>query len=119
MVLIDTSVWIQHLHKAQPDLVSLLAADQVVRHAMVQGELACGRLADRAQFLESLAALPLAPSCEDSEVMHFIERRRLFGSGIGWIDAHLLAAALTQGLGLWTLDAKLRAAAVRVGVRRA
>jgi hypothetical protein len=82
----------------------------------VLGELSCGRITHRAEFLGALAALPLARPCEDSEVMHLVERRRLFGSGIGWIDAHLLAAALTQDLRLWTLDASLRKAAFRLRV---
>lgn len=111
MILVDTSVWIQHLHAPEVRLQALLEASSVACHPMVLGELSCGRIARRTEFLGALAALPMARSCEDSEVMNMVERRHLFGSGIGWIDAHLLAAALTHDLQLWTLDASLRRAA--------
>ena len=118
MVLVDTSVWIQHFRRTQPLLVELLEQGEVACHAMILGELACGHLADRRQVLRDLAVLPLAGACEDSEVMHLIDHRRLYGTGIGWVDAHLLASVLTHELRFWTLDTAFAKQAARLGVER-
>ena len=111
MVLVDTSVWIAHLREGQPVLADLLADGLVLMHPFVAGELACGNLKSRAGILSDLAALPAAQRASDSEVMSLIEERRLWGRGLGWIDAHLLAAALLSNCRLWTLDKKLGLAA--------
>ena len=116
MVLVDTSVWIQHFRRTEATLVDLLARSEVACHAMILGELACGHLPVRQQTLQDLAALPVARTCEDAEVMHLIDHRRLYATGIGWVDAHLLAAALTQDLRVWTLDLGLAKQATRLGV---
>ena len=116
MVLVDTSVWIQHFRKTQAKLVYLLEQGDVACHAMILGELACGHLTERRQVLRDLAALPAVRACQDMEVMHFIDHKRLYGTGIGWVDAHLLASALTQDLRLWTLDKGLAKQATRLGV---
>jgi len=111
MVLVDTSVWIAHLREGQPVLADLLADGLVLMHPFVAGELACGNLKNRADILSDLAALPAAQRASDSEVMGLIDERRLWGRGLGWIDAHLLAAALLSNCRLWTLDKKLGLAA--------
>ena len=116
MVLVDTSVWIAHLRERQPVLADLLWNGLVVMHPFVTGELACGNLRKRAAILADLSALPLATRASDAEVMRLVEGRRLWGRGLGWIDAHLLASALISHCRLWTLDKRLRAAASELGV---
>lgn len=115
-VLADTSVWIAHLREGQPRLRALLQDGLVVMHPFVLGELACGNLRQRAAILEDLGTLTLTPRALDTEVMRLIEKRRLWGLGLGWIDAHLLASALISDARIWTLDRRLRSAAKRLGV---
>lgn len=111
-VLVDTSVWIDHLHRGDEHLTSLLEADLVVCHAMVVGELALGTLRDRARILELLAQLPSAPRAADAEVLHLIEARSLHGSGLSLVDTHLLASALiASDVRIWTRDRRLADAA--------
>jgi predicted nucleic acid-binding protein len=93
MVLVDTSVWIAHFRHRQPVLVDLLRDGLVLAHPFVTGELACGNLRKRAALMADLAALPAAAPASDAEVMRLIESRRLWGRGLGWVDAHLLASA--------------------------
>jgi predicted nucleic acid-binding protein len=114
MVLVDTSVWIAHFREGQPLLAELLSDGLVLMHSSVSGELACGNLKDRASILSDLGALPSAHRASDAEVMSLIEDRRLWGKGLGWIDAHLLAAALLSGCRLWTLDKRLKMAAAEL-----
>lgn len=117
MILVDTSVWVSHLRKSEPRLAALLAENLVLVHPFVIGEIACGNLKNRNTVLESLEALPLARSARHSEVLHLVARHRLWGRGIGWVDAHLLASALLTGCRLWTLDRRLDAAAGQLGLR--
>jgi predicted nucleic acid-binding protein len=107
MILVDTSVWIEHLQFGNRRLQSLLESDQVVTHQLVIGELACGSLRNRAEVLALLKALPIAMLAQHDEVLRFVESKKLFGRGIGWIDAHLLASAQLDHLSLWTLDKPL------------
>ena len=116
MILVDTSVWIAHLREGQPVLADLLSDGLVFMHPFVTGELACGSLKKRADILTDLAVLPLATRATDAEVMRLIEDRRLWGRGLGWIDVHLLAAALLSRCRLWTLDKRLSAAASEMGL---
>jgi predicted nucleic acid-binding protein len=112
MVLVDTSIWVDHLRRGEPALAELLQAGQVLMHPFVLGEIACGSLSGRASLLALLAQLPASPVAEADEVLAFIERHRLHGKGIGYVDVHLLAAALlSPGARLWTRDARLDAAA--------
>ncbi len=111
MILVDTSVWIEHLRKGSERLRSLLYNEQVLCHPYVVGELACGTLHNRQEILSTLRALPEARVAEQEEVLRFLEARRLYGHGIGWVDAHLLASTLLTGCKLWTLDQPLRRAA--------
>lgn len=116
MILADTSVWVQHLRHGNHRLGGLLSDGRVMCHPFVIGELACGNLENRTEILALLARLPSAPPATHEEVLRMIEARRLMGSGLGWVDAHLLGSALLQGLVLWTLDRRLSRAASALGV---
>ena len=112
MILVDTSVWIDHLRSGEPLLVAVLEVARVMMHPFVLGELACGNLANRSEVLELLGGLPAAPTATDPEALEFIERRALMGRGIGYIDVHLLASIVLSGDGrLWTRDRRLAAVA--------
>ncbi len=116
MLLADTSVWIQHFRENNRKLAESLRRGLVLMHPCVLGELACGNLKKRAGTLEDLQTLPPAFAASDDEVLSLIERRRLWGRGLGWVDAHLLAAALLSGCRLWTLDKRLAEAAGALGL---
>lgn len=116
MILVDTSVWVNHLRETDPRLKQLLFEGLVLVHPFVIGELACGNLRQRGTILDLLAALPAAPVARFGEVLDLIERRRLWGKGIGWVDAHLLASSLISRGELWTADRRLRSVAGRLGV---
>ena len=107
MILVDTSVWIDHLRTGNAKLVSLLDDDQVLVHPFVIGELACGALRKRSEVLRLLRALPQARIADHEEVLRFVEDHRLFGRGIGWVDSHLLASAVLSSAPLFTLDRPL------------
>jgi predicted nucleic acid-binding protein len=108
MILVDTSVWMQHLRAGNDKLRSLLYDEQVFCHPFVIGELACGALHNRTYILSLLRALPQARLIAHEEVLNTIESRRLSGRGLGWIDAHLIASALLTNCRLWTLDKSLQ-----------
>lgn len=117
MILVDTSVWIDHLRSGEPSLAAILQSGQVMMHPFVLGELACGNLANRSEVLKLLGDLPAAPTATDTEVLGFIENRALMGRGIGYIDVHLLAAtALAGDAQIWTRDRRLAAAAADLGL---
>jgi predicted nucleic acid-binding protein len=116
-VLVDTSVWVDHLRKRNPTLVEMLEQAQVWTHSFVIGELACGNLAQRSQILDALAELPQAPLAGHAEVMAFVEARRLMGRGLGWIDLHLLASATLAKLPFWTVDKRLSTVAAELQLR--
>ena len=116
MILVDTSVWIQHFRVASDRLRTLLFDEQVLSHPFVIGELACGTLQRRHEILRMLKALPQTKPLEHEEVMGFLDSRRLYGRGIGWVDAHLLASTLLTGCGLWTLDKPLLRAAAGLNI---
>jgi predicted nucleic acid-binding protein len=116
MILVDTSVWIDHLRQGVPLLIDLLAAGKVATHPFVIGELACGNLANRVEILRLLAALPAVKVATHDEVLHLAETRRLHGRGIGWIDMHLVASALLSRTSLWTRDRTLHSVAGTLGI---
>ena len=112
MILVDTSVWVAHLRAGDEDLSTLLNNSQVLMHPFVLGELACGNLRNREMVLRLLKDLPHAALATDDEVLFFIERHALMGRGIGYVDAHLLAAVMLDGAAqMWTRDKRLRAVA--------
>jgi predicted nucleic acid-binding protein len=117
VIVVDTSVWIDHLKSVDTVLADLLGTGRVLAHSFVTGELALGSLRQRRMVLESLRDLPQATVASDDEVMMLIEREKLYGLGIGFVDAHLLAAVrLTPGALLWTRDRRLRQAATQLGL---
>jgi predicted nucleic acid-binding protein len=116
VILVDTSVWVEHLRTGNSQLEESLEAEQVLGHPFVVGEIALGNLKQRALVLKSLRNLPGAKTASDDEVFDLIERRRLHGLGIGYVDVHLLASTLLSDASLWTLDRRLHRAAIRIGV---
>ncbi len=117
MILADTSVWIDHFRRGNPTLWAHLTKGRIVCHPFIVGELALGNLRNRSEILTHLNRLPQLAVAAHHEVLALAERRRLFGVGIGWIDAHLLAAVLIAGAKLWALDSRL--ARVARGLRLA
>jgi hypothetical protein len=111
MVLVDTSVWIEHLRRGHPALAGLLTQSLVLTHPFIIGELACGSLKSREVILGGLHALPSAVSASQEEVLRLIDNGRLWGRGLGWVEVHLVASALLSGCPLWTLDKRLAQAA--------
>ena len=112
MILVDTSVWVDHLRRGDSRLADLLERGVVVTHPFVVGEIACGSLSDRAAVLELLQELPTVVAADNDEALGFIERYGLYGKGIGYVDVHLLAAvALTHDARLWTHDKRLHSVA--------
>jgi predicted nucleic acid-binding protein len=111
VVLVDSSVWIAHLRVADAHLAELLGAGLVRTHPWIIGELACGTLHRRHELLSSIERLPSTPVATQSEMRVLVERERLFGLGLGWIDVGLLASARLGGARLWTRDKPLRQAA--------
>lgn len=116
MILADTSVWIRHIRESQPHLQEALVDGAVFMHPFVLGEIACGNLRARSRTLDMLARLPFSVSASNEEVLALLERHRLFGRGLGWVDAHLLASARLTSCRLWTLDSSLREAATALKI---
>ncbi|MGH7499431.1 MAG: type II toxin-antitoxin system VapC family toxin [Gemmatimonadales bacterium] len=116
MILADTSVWVDHFRYGNEPLRRLLEQGEITCHPWIIGELACGNLRNRAEVLLLLSRLPQAFVVSDDEALALIEGRKLMGKGLGWIDTHLLSAAILEEAGLWTLDRRLAAAAGLLGV---
>ena len=116
MVLADTSVWVDHLRRGVSLLGGLLTSGQVATHPFVIGELACGNLANRSEILKLLSALPSLGMASHAEALRLVEDRRLHGTGLGWIDIHLLSSALLSQAPLWTRNRRLGAAARGLGI---
>jgi predicted nucleic acid-binding protein len=112
MILVDTSVWVDHLQRGNAQLAEQLGKGQVLAHPFVLGELALGSLQQRAKVLDAMQNLPMAAVATSDEVLAFIATQALHGMGIGYVDAHLLASSrLSPAARLWTLDKRLQAAA--------
>jgi len=119
VILADTSVWVDHLRVGNNMLARLLNSGEVLTHPFVIGELALGNLRRRELILSALQDLPNAIVATDREVLYLIGEHRLFGQGIGYIDAHLLAAVrLTDEAVLWTRDKPLLRVAKRLGIAK-
>ena len=115
MTLVDTSVWVHHLRHGNNELRKLLDSGEVFCHPFIIGELACGTMKNRARVIDLLKALPEVLLAEHAEVMQFVEEKRLYGHGLGWIDLHLLASASLNRANLWTMDRALKRAAEQLG----
>jgi len=116
-VLVDTSVWVDHLRRGNPQLIDLLERGGVLCHPHVIGELACGNLQHRTEILELLNALPQTFTATFSEALVFLEMHHLYGRGLGWIDVQLLTSARLSACPLWTLDRRLAKAAAELDVQ--
>lgn len=116
MILVDTSIWVDHFRRGSAALETLLEKEEVVGHPFVIGELACGNLSRRKEILELLQALPQAAVASHGEIMQFIDFHRLMGAGLGLVDVHLLASARLSSAVLWTGDRTLMRAAEKLSV---
>jgi predicted nucleic acid-binding protein len=116
MILVDSSVWMGHFRHTEPRLNALLVHELVSLHPFVLGELASGNLHRRAETIAYLEDLPVAAIAPESQVRHMLESRRLWGSGLGWVDMHLLASALIEESKLWTADRAMASAAASLGI---
>lgn len=113
MILVDTSVWVDHLRRGNPILAELLKKNRVVNYPMVLGKLACGNLQNRQSLLQLWQSLDSLQAVSHEEALYFIEHNGLMGKGIGYVDVHLLASvALVAGVKLWTRDKRLARIAV-------
>lgn len=118
MILIDTSVWIDHLRAKESALIDFLLSGEVLMHPFIIGELACANLKNRSNILQLVESLPEASLATNQEVLYFIESNQLMGRGIGYIDAHLLAStALSHYAKLWTRDKRLKVLSNSLGLR--
>ena len=111
MILVDSSVWINHFRKPIKRLAALLDAEEICAHPFVIGEVACGNLKNRKEIIALLHALPSVQNTDADEILFFIERHSLNGRGVGLIDIHLLASCLIERCFIWTADKRLRAVA--------
>ena len=116
MILVDTSVWVDHLRRGNSRLVAALEDGEVSWHPFVLGELILGNLRAGSEVPALLADLPVDIVAEHEEAVAFVERHALGGSGVGWVDVHLLCSAALSRSRLWTLDRRLRDVATRLGL---
>jgi hypothetical protein len=116
VILVDTSVWIDHLRRGNHRLTEALENGLVASHPFVIGELACGTIRRRGELLALLAKLEATPVVAHEEALRLLEERRLMGRGVGWVDLHLLASSLLAGVPLWTLDRRLTSVARELGI---
>jgi len=115
-VLVDTSVWVDHLRKNDENLGSLLQQGLVACHPFIIGELACGGIKNRSEILELLSDLPSTDLLEHQEIMDFIEYRKIMNKGLGYVDVHLLGSALVSETPLWTFDKALKKIAKQLDI---
>lgn len=116
MILVDTSIWIDHLRKPLNALAHLLQEGLVFTHPLVIEELACGSIANRAEFLKEISLLPEAPIIGHDEILHFISRHNLYAKGLGAVDTHILASAMLGRAEVWSRDKSLTREAERLGL---
>lgn len=115
MIIVDSSVWIDHLRSAIEELSRRLLLGEIIQHSFVTTELALGSLADRKKVISRLAALPQISPVAEFSLLAFIEGEQLAGTGIGLVDTHLLAACREEHHKLWTRDKRLKLHAERLG----
>jgi predicted nucleic acid-binding protein len=116
MVLVDTSIWVSHLRHGNSRLQKLLHEGRVVSHPFIIGELACGNLSNRSEIISLMQSLPMLDVVEHEELLLFIEHKKMMGTGLGFVDIHLMAAAILSGIPLWTQDKKLKQACSRLSI---
>ena len=117
MILVDTSIWVDHLRAGDDDLATALERGLVFTHPFIVGELACGRMRNRKEVLGLLQSLPVSPVATDDEALRYVEVHHLMEQGLGYVDVHLLAsAALSGALRLWTRERRLAEVAAELGV---
>ena len=116
MVLVDTSIWVSHLRVGNSRLQKLLQQGKVVSHPFIIGELACGNISNRTEIISLMQSLPMLDAVEHEELLLFIEHNQIMGTGLGFVDVHLIAAAILAGVPLWTQDKKLRQACSRLNI---
>jgi predicted nucleic acid-binding protein len=116
LVLVDTSVWINHLREGDKNLAILLQNELVACHPFIIGELACGNMKNRNEIINLLNALPSTPLLEHDEIMDFIEGRNIINQGIGYVDVHILGSAIISETPLWTLDKSLKKIAKQMAI---
>jgi predicted nucleic acid-binding protein len=116
VILADTSVWIAHFRVDNPHLTSLGEKQQILRHDFIIGELACGNLPARQNFLTELWEYPPVTQASNQQAFEFLETHKLWGLGLGWIDLHLLTSAVISHAQLWTLDRRLVDIAARFAI---
>ena len=116
MVIVDTSIWVNHLRKGSLHLEELLLNAKVVCHPFIIGELACGNIKNRNGFLSLIQTLPMAPMIDPDEFLYFIEQKGLIGKGIGFVDIYLLSSACLSEIPLWTSDKKLKSVSIELNI---
>ena len=116
MILVDTSIWIDHLNSALPGLNDLVLGRKVLHHPFVSGEIAVGNLPNRARTMRALRGLPQVAPVSEDEFYDFLESQSLQGTGLGFVDIHLLAAASQAGASVWTGDRRMQVQADRLGM---
>lgn len=116
MVLVDTSIWVEHLRYSHKRLIELLDEGRVLNHPFVIGELACGNIKNRVEILALFRALPTSTVADTEEIIVFIHNNRLMGKGLGYVDVHLLASAILSNVCLWTMDKPLAKAATEMSI---
>ncbi len=116
MVLVDTSIWISHFREDNSHLSELLEGEFVTCHPFIIGELACGGFKNRKEIISLLKVLPQVQTAESDEILQFIDSKRLFNTGLGFVDVHLLASSLLTKVLLWTSDKPLQRAAARLNI---
>lgn len=116
MVLVDTSVWVSHLRHGNSRLQKLLQESKVVSHPFIVGELACGNISNRFEITSLMQSLPILDVAENEELLLFIEHKKMMGTGLGFVDVHLMAAAMLAGIPLWTHDKKLKQACSHLNI---
>lgn len=117
MVLVDTSVWINHLRNSDHHLQELLLNGEVVCHTHIIGEIACGNIKNRQEIISLLQSLPKTPLIEFEEFLYFVDQNQLHGKGVGFVDIQLLASAKLGRVPLWTADKRLKAASSKLNLQ--
>ena len=116
MVLVDTSIWISHFRHGHSGLQKLLKGGQVANHPYIIGELACENISNRTEILSLMRSLPMLDVVKHEELLLFIEHHKLMGTGLGFVDVHLMAAVMLAGIPLWTQDKKLKETCSRLSI---